>query len=509
MMGGLIRPSRPFALTASGLAVFLGALDTYVIVSVLLDIMRDMNVAVNSIQEISPAITGYLWGYTIAMPLLGQCSDHFGRKIVIQLNLLLFMIGSVLTALASSVMVLVGARAVQGLAAGALLPVTMALVSDLWADRKRTVVLGFIGGAQEFGALVGPMYGVWVAAACHTWRAIFWLNIPIIAGAMLIIHWGVPWVKSQGRLRVDYEGAALLALALSMFIFGLYNPHPETTFLSPHAGAYLSLALIAVIAFIVWEVKAPVRLLDTKSLIKVPFIASLAVSLCVGAAMMVTLVDIELFAQGLCGLSQKKSVGLLSHFLVAVPIGGVVGGFIAEKWGEKYTAIVGMLLAGSGFWKIAQWKSTVIQEQYSLAGISIGRSAGDLFIVGCGLGLVLAPIASSMLLSVTSQYHGLTSALVVVARTLGMLIGIASLTAWGIYSFHHAIDKFQAAAGVTDFDTLAAFIQHEKIINRLAFAQEYHEIFGITAVICATGAVCATGLPGKKKVKVNEITAYV
>lgn len=158
---------RGVAIGAAGLAVLLGALDTYVVVSVLEDIMRSVDIPINRIQLATPIITWYLLGYIAAMPLLGRLSDRFGRRLVLQASLALFIVGSVLTALAHTVPEVLVGRVVQGVASGALLPVTLALAADLWSARRRAAVLGWVGAAQELGSVLGPVVGVGVVTLVH------------------------------------------------------------------------------------------------------------------------------------------------------------------------------------------------------------------------------------------------------------------------------------------------------------------------------------------------------
>src|SRR4051794_40396327 len=176
-----MRASRRVAISAGSLAVLLGALDTYVVVTIMTDIMKDVGIGINQIQRVTPIVTLYLLGYIAAMPLLGRASDRFGRKLVLQVSLAGFAIGSVVTALSRhlhDIHMLEAGRLIQGAASGALLPVTLALAADLWAARNRAAVLGGIGAAQELGSVLGPLYGITVVWLLKTWDWVFWINVP-------------------------------------------------------------------------------------------------------------------------------------------------------------------------------------------------------------------------------------------------------------------------------------------------------------------------------------------
>ncbi|WP_236595436.1 MFS transporter, partial [Mycobacterium paraintracellulare] len=323
---------RRVAISAGSLAVLLGALDAYVVVTIMRDIMSDVHIPINQLQRITWIITMYLLGYIAAMPLLGRASDRFGRKLVLQVSLALFMVGSVVTALAGhwgDFHLLVGGRTIQGVASGALLPVTLALGADLWAQRNRAGVLGGIGAAQELGSVLGPLYGIFIVFLFHDWRYVFWINVPLTLIAMVMIQFSLPsHERTETPEKVDLVGGVLLAVALGLAVIGLYNPQPDGKQILPSYGLPLVIgAAVVGVLFLLWERFSRTRLIEPAGVRFRPFLAALGASLFAGAALMVTLVDVELFGQGVLGQTQTQAAGLLLWFLIALPIGAVLGGW--------------------------------------------------------------------------------------------------------------------------------------------------------------------------------------
>ncbi len=493
-----MRTRRRVAIGAGGAVVLLAALDAYVVTTILVPVVKDLGLPVNRLERVTPVLSGFLLGYVAAMPLLGQLSDRFGRRPLLQACLVFFAAGSAVTAVAGDVPLLTAGRVVQGVAGGALLPVTMALAGDLWDERQRPVVLGAVGAAQELGSVLGPLYGAGIAAVLD-WRAIFWLNLPLVLAAMIAVQFAVPGGRAEGpRPGVDVVGGLLLTLGLGLLVAGVYNPEPQESALPPWGVPVLAAGAAVLVVFVLWEVRARTRLLDLAGVRRGPLLATLGVSLLSGAALMVTLVDVVLVAQTVLGKDATEGALLLTRFLAALPVAAVAGGMAARRFGERWPMAAGMAVSAAGYLLIAGWPADLAAASYG----PLPRMDVDLVVTGLGLGLVIAPVSSAVLRFVPAARHGVASAAVVVARMMGMLLGISALSAWGFDRFHRLTADLQPPLPfLMPEDEFARRMEVYNAALQEALRTEYREIFWITAGLCAVAALLAlaAGGPGRDR----------
>ncbi|WP_240770134.1 MFS transporter [Nocardioides sp. GY 10127] len=215
------RPVSRTTLVLATLAVGFAAADTYVVVLALVDMMQGVGLSPDQLQRAAPIVSGFLLGYVAILPLIGRLADLRGRLPVLSACLLGFAAGSLVTGLAPDMTTLVAGRFLQGVGAGGLVPVTVAMVADTFPAHRRGVPLGLVSAAQETGALLGPLLGAAVLAVTE-WRVIFALNLLVGLGLAVGVRWSAGPVRD--RQRPDRLSAVLLALLVAGVVLLWYPP---------------------------------------------------------------------------------------------------------------------------------------------------------------------------------------------------------------------------------------------------------------------------------------------
>jgi MFS family permease len=483
--------SKPVLLGLAGAGLFIAALDAYVVVTLLPGMIADVGLTIDRFEQATPIVTGFLGGYVVAMPLLGAYSDARGRAPVYAACMVAFAAGSAITATAglwsfAGLPWLVAGRVLQGLGGGGLVPLSLALAADLYRGSARNIALGAVAGLQEAGSVFGPLYGATIAALAASaggWRFVFWLNLPlaaICAIGLVIATRSAPAQPGRATSSVDWISAALLGLGLGLLVVALYPDDPDHRATS----ALLVPAGIASVVFLVlygWrQVRRLEPLVPRELLRSRTFLGAAVANLLIGVALMVALVDVPVLGRLVFNLDQLGSGLLLSRFLVGIPVGALLGGGIAGRIGGRATAVAGMAISTGAVLKFY----TRPANELTLYIGPIRHSDIALALCGLGFGIVIAPLTAAVLALTRDQSHGLATSLVVLARTMGMMVGLSALTAFGLHRFHQIL----GTPVLTDPD-LRTRVDHLARLVAAAFLQEYREIFSIAAALCAIAAV--------------------
>lgn len=461
------------------LGIFVAAMDQTVIYGALPDMMTSIKLPVTRLDQASWIVIGYLLGFTFAMPLVGKVSDVFGHSRVYIVALLIFLAGSVLVALSTSIEWLVGARVFQAIGGGALVPVAMAIAGELYLGKNRAIALGIIGAAVEAGGAIGPFYGA-VIAQYWNWQWIFWLNIPISLAVLVVVFLNV---RSNARVRakIDYLSAVLLAVALTFLCMGLSQQFGNENYLQKLIG-FLAVGVVLFVLFVVRSLKVSEPLVKLSAFKNIVFSMSNLTNFFVGAALIIAMVDIPLMTDTIMGVSALEGGLRLLRFTIMLSLGAVVGGFLCKRFGYRLPTIIGLIMSSVGFLFMSRWTLAIADPQMTI----------HLFVCGFGFGLVIAPLGTAVMDSVNQEQKGFASSMVVMARMIGMMIGMSAITAWGMEQFHLAT----ASLSLQDImDT------PQKLTDSLLAL--YNNFFLASVFICAIAILPAIFLSRKKKYSHN------
>jgi len=565
-------PTRAL-LSLAAVAVAFAAADTYVVVLALPDMMTSVGVPIDQLHRAAPIISGFLLGYVAMLPLIGRIADLRGRVPVLVFSLMLFAVGSLVTALAYDMPSMVSGRFLQGVGGGGLVPATLALVADLYPKERRGVPLGVVSAVQEIGSVIGPLFGA-VVLAFADWRVIFLINLTVglvlaaalrslarrlvepggrprpsvlspgpdllgaalllvtlAAGALVFVRpaellrdltWGqlfIPytgsgrWLTPLGLIAVgaavlllarcllakrplldlrrwgaslveaDLVGALLLATALAGVILAFATADPKIQVFSDRGWWFLLGSAIASVLFVLHLRRAEAPLVPRGALRRTPAWGALLVSFFIGAALIAALIDIPLFARTtVYPDSQLPAALVLVRFLIALPVGAVIGGYLIRRFSPGVITAAGMLLAAAGFVLMAQWGLTTVEEPIANLGLITG---------GLGFGLALAPVNAALLAFTDDDVHGVASAFVVVSRMVGMLVGISALTTIGLRRYYAEQGVVPPAREVCDGKSRCK--DYSDLLRVAGIAQE-HTVFYGAAVCAVVAAVLAVVL---------------
>ena len=484
---------RAARLAPAAVAVLLGAADTYVVVLALPDVLAGIGLGLEDLARAAPIVSGFLLGYVVMLPLAGRLSDVAGRSPVLVGGLLIFALGSLVTASATSLPAAVTGRGLQGLGAGALVPPTLALVADLWAERDRGLPLGVVGAAQELGAVLGPLAGAAILTVAD-WRAIFWVNLaaaialaallggrvrparllplglavlgavalavalrppatlaedvslgtlvlPLAGDAAVLSPLGIAAVvllalavalargprRPALRADVDLPGVLLLAVALAGVVLTFAGAETTRAVVDDRWPVYAGLAVVAAAGFAARQRSARHPLVPRGVLGAAGARAAVAVNLLVGVALVAVLVDVPVFARATrFPTSQLGAALVLLEFLAALPVGALVGGWALRRYPARLLTAGGLSAGALALAATLTWDARAL---YGAPAQLV------LVLAGLGLGLAVAPVNAVLLASTPTHAHGLAASLAVLARTVGMLVGLSVLTAVGLHVF--------------------------------------------------------------------------
>jgi EmrB/QacA subfamily drug resistance transporter len=356
----------------------------------------------------------YLLAQAVTVPVYGKLADVFGRKPVMLVGIGLFLLGSILCGAAWSIGALIAFRAVQGLGAGAVQPMSMTIVGDLYSLAERAKVQGYLASVWGVSSVVGPTLGG-VFSEYVSWRWIFFVNIPLCLVAAAMIGWKFHERVERRRPRIDYAGAAVLTVALTLLILGVLEGGQAWAWGSPQSVAVLAAGAVLLGVFVAIERRAadpvvPLRLLRNRLLV-----ATCLVAACVGAVLLGLTSYLPTFVQDVLGSGPLVAGFALAALSLGWPLSASQSGRVYLRIGFRLTALIGasVVVLGSALLLLFDESTSVLQ---------VGATS---FVIGLGMGFSAAPTLIAAQSAVQWEERGVVTGSNMFFRSAGSAIGVA------------------------------------------------------------------------------------
>jgi MFS family permease len=511
-------------LAVFGIGVFLAGLELMITATALPSILLDLATtdqlgkpAFSELRHASWIINGYLLAYVVAMPLAGRLADVWGTRRLFLVALVVFIAGSLAAGRGQSIDELIVGRVIQGIGGGILVPVGTAAASHLFEGHDRPRALGIIGALTFLGMAAGPFLGaallsgldvgggldrLGVAAGtplhdalAPAWRWVFYINVPIGLVA-LFFAWAASngWETPRRPAGLDVVGAVIWSLALAaalgattlIGVADIGGPDPLVV------GA--GLAVLAVFATLVTVVRGLRRIdpfLDPRLFRSAAFSSAALVSLLTGFAFATAIIGGAVFVDRVLYGGPDDQRLALGSLAAATAVGALVSGFAVRVLSLRLVTLVGLVLSAVCLWLMSRWTPAV----------RVGEVALTLGGFGLGFGLTVTPRSTAAVESAGRASFGMASAIVTVARMIGMAVGVAILTAYGSTTIDRLYDHLFSAANPDGWKAVIPAELRDRplrdglVVNALE-AWAANEASGIlVGVFLAAGIVTIVAIP--------------
>ena len=405
-----LRSERGPVLLAVMLSIGLVAIDATILATAVPAVVRDLG----GFTQFPWLFSVYLLAQAVSVPIYGKLSDQYGRKPLMLLGVALFVAGSVLCGVAWSMTSLIAFRAVQGLGAGAVQPIGMTIVGDIYSVAERAKVQGYIASVWAMASLVGPTLGG-VFTDFGSWRWIFFVNVPLGLAAAVVLWRRFEEDVARTRHRIDVGGAVLLAVGGTLLLLGLLEGGIRWAWDSPTSITIFGVAVALLAAFAVVERRAAEPILPLWVLrFRVLNAANLG-SFVVGVLTVGLSSYVPLYAQGVYGFGALTAGFVLAAMTIGWPLAASVAGRFYLTVGFRLTVLMGATLTLIGSGLLAVVTSATSPWLLVLA----------CFVLGVGFGAVASPSVVAAQSSVRWQERGVATGATMFSRSMGSAVGVA------------------------------------------------------------------------------------
>jgi EmrB/QacA subfamily drug resistance transporter len=441
----------------------LGALEATVVGTAMPTVIATLG----GLAHYSWVFSAYLLTSTASVPIWGRLSDLYGRRRMYVLGIVIFLIGSMISGAATSMTMLIGSRALQGLGAGAIIPLSMTIIGELYTLEERAKTQALFSGVWGLASIAGPLVGGYITDAA-SWRWVFYLNLPFGLMCMAVVLLAYPATGRSTNVRVDWVGAGLLFFGLSALLAAL-GADAGTAAWWFAAGSAVLLTLFVLAERRSTDPVLPIELLQN------PLIArTLIVVFLVGMALFGAIAFIPLFVQGVMGATATEAGQVLTPLFLGWVVMSIVGARFTVKVGYRPLAFGGSLLMTVGYLGLAYVEADSTRGSVLTAGLFIGS----------GMGLSMLSMLLAVQHGVARAHLGLATSLNSFGRSVGAAVGIAVMGAL----LTRQLAGVAIPGGVESLAASGAMLTGPA---RLQFATALHQVF-VAGTVLAGASVLAT-----------------
>jgi EmrB/QacA subfamily drug resistance transporter len=363
---------RWIALVAVMIAMFFSSLDQTVVSTAMPVIISELK----GFNLYAWVFTGYILATAVTVPLYGRLSDMYGRKPFYIFGFLVFLVGSAVSGMSTSIQMLIFARAFQGIGAGAMMSMPRATIGDIFNPRERGRWMGLIMGVFGLSTIIGPALGGWITDN-WSWHWVFYINMPVALIALGMIVYALPSVRTEHRHHIDWWGSLTLAAFLVPLLLGVTWGGTTYPWGSWQVLTLFGVAAVMLVLFLLIENRAQEPIIALQFFKNGTFSSAMVVTLMVGMSMFASMLVLPIYAQGVLGMTAENSGYLMTPMMLSFIVASIIGGQIITRTG-KYRLLVfsgGFVLVVGSFLLtrlgIASHWSSVVVDMVVL-GLGIG-----------------------------------------------------------------------------------------------------------------------------------------